>query len=167
MFSYNSFKEITDDIQIFNKLLKEIDNNLETEDKFEKIDIPDEFSDPILQTLITDPVELPNNIIISRSTIFQHLMSSNENPFDRTELTVDILDKYNSKLEVINRINEFKKKLEDWKKTIISKEFIEKENDIKNNEESEKNDNSILEEEIKNLVNNTIDKAIKDIMKNK
>ena len=79
MFSYNSFKEITDDIQIFNKLLKEIDNNLETEDKFEKIDIPDEFSDPILQTLITDPVELPNNIIISRSTIFQHLMSSNEN----------------------------------------------------------------------------------------
>ena len=167
LFSYNSFKEITDDIQIFNKLLKEIDNNLETEDTFEKIDIPDEFSDPILQTLITDPVELPNNIIISRSTIFQHLMSSNENPFDRTELTIEILDKYNSKLEVIDRINEFKKKLEDWKKTIISKEFIKKEDDIKNKQDSEENDNSILEEEIKNLVNNTIDKAIKDIMKNK
>ena len=73
----------------------------------------------------------------------------------------------NKQQEVINRINEFKKKLEDWKKTIISKEFIKKEDDIKNKQGPEENDNSILEEEIKNLVNNTIDKAIKDIMKNK
>lgn len=55
-------------------------------------DIPDEFLDPILSTLMKDPVELPSShIIIDRATIERHLLSDQTDPFNRQKLTPDML----------------------------------------------------------------------------
>ena len=53
-------------------------------------EIPDEFTDPILATLMTDPVILPRSrVTLDRSTIRSHLLSDSHDPFNRTPLTID------------------------------------------------------------------------------
>jgi len=55
-------------------------------------EIPDEYLDPILQTLMTDPVKLPtSNVVVDRATITRHLLSTNTDPFNREHLTFDML----------------------------------------------------------------------------
>jgi ubiquitin conjugation factor E4 B len=49
--------------------------------------IPDDFLDPILFTLMTDPVLLPTSqIVIDRSTITAHLLNDPHDPFNRQPL---------------------------------------------------------------------------------
>lgn len=80
------------------------------------IEIPDEFCDPIMQTIIEDPVFLPNcDIIMDRSIITRHLLSDEHNPFNRDKLTIGILDNYNKKPDIILKINDFNEKLSNWK----------------------------------------------------
>ncbi|XP_063063515.1 ubiquitin conjugation factor E4 A [Engraulis encrasicolus] len=51
---------------------------------------PDEFLDPIMSTLMLDPVVLPSsNITVDRSTIARHLLSDQTDPFNRSPLTMD------------------------------------------------------------------------------
>jgi ubiquitin conjugation factor E4 B len=50
--------------------------------------IPDEFLDPLLCTLMTDPVKLPSGNIVDRSMIMQHLLNDANDPFNRAPLTV-------------------------------------------------------------------------------
>eukprot|EP00727_Mastigamoeba_balamuthi_P005555 m51a1_g1619 hypothetical protein (1130) ;mRNA; r:224458-228807 len=53
-------------------------------------DIPDEFVDPLMGQLMTDPVLLSTSqMIVDRSTIARHLMTNNLDPFSRTPLTID------------------------------------------------------------------------------
>lgn len=55
-------------------------------------DIPDEFLDPIMGTLMTDPVLLPSSrVIVDRSTIARHLLSDQSDPFNRSPLTMDLV----------------------------------------------------------------------------
>jgi ubiquitin conjugation factor E4 B len=54
-------------------------------------DIPDEFLDPIMSTLMEDPVILPSGTIIDRATIERHLLNDPTDPFNRSHLTVDML----------------------------------------------------------------------------
>ncbi|KAI7841821.1 hypothetical protein COHA_004350 [Chlorella ohadii] len=55
-------------------------------------DAPDEFLDPILMTLMQDPVTLPDSrVTIDRPTIERHLLSSQTDPFSRAPLTKDQL----------------------------------------------------------------------------
>ena len=78
--------------------------------------IPDIYLDPLLLTPIKDPIELPNTKnIIDKSTILNHLVFSKSNPFDGLPLTEDDLYEYNNKIEVIERINIFKFKFNQWK----------------------------------------------------
>jgi ubiquitin conjugation factor E4 B len=56
-------------------------------------DAPDEFLDPLLCTLMRDPVLLPTSgTVIDRTTITQHLLNDNTDPFSRKALTVDMLE---------------------------------------------------------------------------
>jgi len=65
-------------------------NVAEVEDQLGEI--PDEFLDPILQTLMRDPVKLPNSkVTIDRPTITRHLLGNTTDPFNRSLLTVDML----------------------------------------------------------------------------
>lgn len=55
-------------------------------------DAPDEFLDPIMSTLMTDPVILPSShVTVDRTTIARHLLSDQTDPFNREPLTMDQL----------------------------------------------------------------------------
>jgi ubiquitin conjugation factor E4 B len=69
-------------------------------------DIPDEFTDPIMATLMEDPVVLPmSKQTVDRSTIRSHLLSDPTDPFNRQPMTID---------DVISN-TELKEKIEAWK----------------------------------------------------
>ncbi|KAJ3309150.1 hypothetical protein HDU76_003712 [Blyttiomyces sp. JEL0837] len=71
-------------------------------------DVPDEFLDPLLATLMEDPVLLPtSNITIDRSTIITQLLSSSIDPFNRKPLTIDMV--------IPN--TELKAKIDEWRRS--------------------------------------------------
>jgi len=108
----NQIKSIDYSYLIFlnDKINDKIDNNKE-------IEIPDDLCDPIMDTLIENPVMLPNNIIIDYGTISRHLLTNESNPFNREPLTLEILDEYNKKDSIKNEIDLFKTKVIEFKKT--------------------------------------------------
>ena len=75
------------------------------EDQLALIDPPDEFLDPIMSTLMTDPVILPSSkVVVDRSTIARHLLSDQSDPFNRSPLTMD----------QVKGDTELKGKIDDW-----------------------------------------------------
>lgn len=53
-------------------------------------DPPDDFLDPIMSTLMMDPVILPSSkVTVDRTTIARHLLSDQSDPFNRSPLTMD------------------------------------------------------------------------------
>jgi ubiquitin conjugation factor E4 B len=53
-------------------------------------DIPDDFLDPLMATLMEDPVILPSSKnVIDRSTIRSHLLSDPTDPFNRMALKIE------------------------------------------------------------------------------
>ena len=55
-------------------------------------EVPDEFMDPLMCTIMKDPVTLPTSgYVVDRSTINQHLLNDESDPFTRAPLTVDQL----------------------------------------------------------------------------
>ncbi|XP_053669699.1 ubiquitin conjugation factor E4 A [Anopheles nili] len=69
------------------------------------IDPPDEFLDPIMSSLMTDPVILPSSrITVDRSTIARHLLSDQSDPFNRSPLT----------MEQVKRNDQLKSEIDAW-----------------------------------------------------
>ncbi|KAG8164062.1 hypothetical protein KVR01_005980 [Diaporthe batatas] len=52
-------------------------------------EIPSEFEDPLIGDLMKDPVILPSQNVVDRSTIIQHLLSDEKDPFTRQPMTID------------------------------------------------------------------------------
>ena len=74
-----------------------------------KESIPEEFLDPIMARIMTDPVLLPTSgVVVDRVTIHKHLLSNDTDPFNRMKLTKDMLE---PQPELKDRILEFQKKL--------------------------------------------------------
>lgn len=71
------------------KALQIMENNQKSEDWL--ADAPDEFKDPLMDTLMTDPVLLPSGQIMDRPVIMRHLLNSNTDPFNRQLLTEEML----------------------------------------------------------------------------
>lgn len=96
----------------FSKKLEEISEMLRQEEaNFD--DAPDEYLDPIMSSLMEDPVILPNSKkIVDRSTISRHLLSDQTDPFNRSPLTLQ---------EVIPAID-LKMEIEEWKKNKLKKQ---------------------------------------------
>lgn len=70
-------------------------------------DAPDDFLDPIMSTLMLDPVILPSSkVTTDRSTIARHLLSDQTDPFNRKPLTMDQV--------IVN--DELRQKIQDWMK---------------------------------------------------
>ncbi|XP_040182344.1 ubiquitin conjugation factor E4 B isoform X1 [Rana temporaria] len=55
-------------------------------------DAPDEFRDPLMDTLMLEPVRLPSGTIMDRSIILRHLLNSSTDPFNRQTLTENMLE---------------------------------------------------------------------------
>jgi len=79
----DKFRGIAEEVEKLVKL-----KNLEDLD-FE--DAPDEFKDPLMDTLMKDPVNLPSGIVMERSIIERHLLNSSTDPFSRLPLTAEQL----------------------------------------------------------------------------
>jgi hypothetical protein len=81
--------------------------------KGKNIVIPDEFIDQLTCKMIIDPVMLPaiNDAFFDRSTILTHLYTSETNPYNRESMTIDSFNEYNNSEEIMNKINNFKEKL--------------------------------------------------------
>ncbi|KAK6084071.1 ubiquitin conjugation factor E4 (ubiquitin elongating factor core) [Seiridium cupressi] len=68
-------------------------------------EIPSEFEDPLMGTLMTDPVLLPSKVIVDRSTIVQQLLANPRDPFTRNPMTIN---------DVVPA-DELRQKVEAWK----------------------------------------------------
>lgn len=88
----------------FAKSVEKAANQKREEDEI-LIGIPDEFLDPIMSTVMTDPVILPSSkITIDRQTIARHLLSDQTDPFNRSPLTMDMIK---SNIELQQKIQEW------------------------------------------------------------
>jgi len=78
---------------------------------------PDEFLDPLMSELMTDPVLLPSSKqTVDRSTIKQHLLSDPTDPFNRVPLKID---------EVVSD-TAMKQRIEEWKAETLATRRAEK-----------------------------------------
>ena len=83
------------------------------------VEIPDEFCDPIMSSLIEEPVVLPNtNTIMDKTILSRILIDDEHNPFNREPLNMDMVDTFNSKPEILSILTEFKERVRDWKETL-------------------------------------------------
>ncbi|KAK2589180.1 hypothetical protein KPH14_001996 [Odynerus spinipes] len=81
---------ILGDLNQFAKNVEKAANQKKEEDEI-LTDAPEEFFDPIMSTLMVDPVILPSSrITIDRQTIARHLLSDQTDPFNRSPLTMDM-----------------------------------------------------------------------------
>lgn len=78
------------------------------QEELELGEVPDEFLDPLMFSLMEDPVILPSSkVSIDRSTIKAHLLSDATDPFNRVPLKLeDVVDD----VELREKINQWKKK---------------------------------------------------------
>jgi len=108
-------------VLLFYELLTEI-SELDVTKEVDFGDIPDEFLDPLYNTLIENPIILPSSgNHMDYNVIKKHLLYHNFDPFNRAELTLEKLDEYNNSVEIIEKNELFKKKIEEWKINIIQK----------------------------------------------
>ena len=78
---------------------------------------PDEFLDPLMSELMTDPVLLPSSRqTVDRSTIKQHLLSDPTDPFNRVPL----------KIEEVLADTEMKQRIDEWKAETLAAKKAEK-----------------------------------------
>lgn len=80
------------ELQIWTALGEKFKTAKEADDQAEEDlgEVPDEFLDPLVYTLMTDPVILPTSkTTIDRSTIRSHLLSDPNDPFNRSPLKIE------------------------------------------------------------------------------
>jgi ubiquitin conjugation factor E4 B len=79
-----------------------IAKELEDQDEDDLGEIPDEYLDPIMASLMTDPVILPTSRnTVDRSTIRSHLLSDPLDPFNRQPLKIeDVIENSELKAEI-------------------------------------------------------------------
>jgi len=82
----------SDELERWNRMCESIARVKEAEDAEEDDlgEIPDEFLDPLMATLMQDPVRLPvSKAVMDRSTIRQHLLSDPHDPYSRAPLKIE------------------------------------------------------------------------------
>ncbi|TGZ80428.1 hypothetical protein EX30DRAFT_396422 [Ascodesmis nigricans] len=96
-----------EDIEAMKKLAEDVAEakRIEDEGELELGEIPGEFCDPLLATLMTDPVILPTSgVTVDRQTIKSILLSDAKDPFNRSPL----------KIEEVLPDTEMKTKIDAW-----------------------------------------------------
>jgi ubiquitin conjugation factor E4 B len=80
-------------IDAFRIIINNVEEIVKTK-KQQEIDLsdaPDKYKDPLMDTIMEDPVILPSGNIMDRSIIIRHLLNANTDPFNRQPLTEDLL----------------------------------------------------------------------------
>jgi ubiquitin conjugation factor E4 B len=110
-----------EDLQAWEVLIERFKAAKEIEDQADEDmgEIPDDYIDPILATLMLDPVMLPiSKQIVDRSTIRSHLLSDPHDPFNRTPL----------KIEDVIPMSDLQAQILAWKDDIRAKAKLAREN---------------------------------------
>ncbi|KAI9269014.1 ubiquitin elongating factor core-domain-containing protein [Phascolomyces articulosus] len=84
-----------DDVHALEAFVNKVEEAIQcgVEEEEELGDVPDEFLDPILSSVMEDPVLLPTSgTIVDRSTIRAHLLSDTRDPFSRAPLTMEMVE---------------------------------------------------------------------------
>jgi ubiquitin conjugation factor E4 B len=79
------------ELDVITNLVEEVEKVklLEAEEEEELGEVPDEYLDPLMATLMTEPVLLPSSkAILDLSTIKSHLLSDPTDPFNRAPLKI-------------------------------------------------------------------------------
>ncbi|XP_030624607.1 ubiquitin conjugation factor E4 B isoform X2 [Chanos chanos] len=81
-------------IEKFKLLLEKVEEIVarNSQSEMDYSDAPDEFKDPLMDTLMTDPVQLPSGNIMDRAIILRHLLNSPTDPFNRQPLNESMLE---------------------------------------------------------------------------
>jgi ubiquitin conjugation factor E4 B len=80
-------------------------------------EIPEKYEDPLMATLMEDPVTLPiSKQVVDRSTIQSHLLSDPHDPFNRTPL----------KIEDVIPNDELRDEIQNWKANILAQKMAER-----------------------------------------
>jgi len=81
-------------------------------------DAPQEFLDPIMSTIMKDPVMLPESkVVVDRPVIKRHLLNSTTDPFNRSKLEVaDLIDMPDLKREIEDFIRRRRREAAEGKK---------------------------------------------------
>lgn len=91
-----------------------VDRKLQTNEFEDDDEVPDELLDPIMFILIKEPVILPSSKnIMDKGVIVRHLLSDQQDPFNRDPLTIEELEEYNSKDEVKEKLKDFNVKIQE------------------------------------------------------
>lgn len=125
-YNYDKFKDMCENlnfinqnknITLFSNVIEKINNlSIEFEDNY--TEVPDEFLDPLYNTIINNPIILPSsNIFVDYDVIKKHLLYHNFDPFNRSELTLEKLEEFNNQEDIKKKISILASKIEEWKKT--------------------------------------------------
>lgn len=80
-------------------------------------EIPDDYTDPLLATLMEDPVMLPSSkTVLDRSTIQSHLLSDAHDPFNRVPL----------KIEDVIPQDDLRNEIQAWKARTLAQKLAER-----------------------------------------
>ncbi|KAF2431845.1 putative ubiquitin fusion degradation protein UfdB [Tothia fuscella] len=114
-----------DELREFRAMADSIEATKLADDKAEEMlgEIPDEYVDPIMASLMEDPVILPiSRQTVDRSTIMSHLLSDPHDPFNRTPLKIeDVIPN----IELKEQIEAFRAEARERAKKEIEKEMVE------------------------------------------
>merc|ERR1711972_755649 len=77
-------------LQDFDKFVSELNELAAAQEAaLAAVNVPDEYLDPIMQDIMLDPVLLPTSqTIMDRRVIERHIMSNDDDPFNRMPLAV-------------------------------------------------------------------------------
>lgn len=80
-------------IESFLEIMTEVETILSTKRQLEMdfSDAPEHFKDPLMDTIMDDPVILPSGTVMDRHVIIRHLLNASTDPFNRQHLTEDML----------------------------------------------------------------------------
>jgi ubiquitin conjugation factor E4 B len=170
----NDFNKVKVDTEVSEKFDDLVYNKLKKAEDFVKKneinydDAPEEFIDPLIFTLMEDPVILPSSKSnIDRKTIEEYLLTNPTDPFNRQPLTKEELipnEELKKKIDEykLNKIKSLQnKKNEEKEKSIDNKENKdneERKEQDKNDEKGEKIENNEINEKNENNQDNINEK---------
>jgi hypothetical protein len=96
---------------------EELKHNIEYQKGEIKLDnIPEDFLDPLIYTLIREPVMIPNvDLMFDKSSIMSQIYHEKINPYTREFLDEEILKVYNDNPKIKEQVHEFLVKFNQWK----------------------------------------------------
>jgi ubiquitin conjugation factor E4 A len=96
------YEDVTDLEILAERVKEEADGAVQSDNL--SVKAPEDFLDPIMSTLMKEPVILPSSgKVVDRSTIAKHLLSDETDPFNRQPLTLDMVQHHHALKEKINK----------------------------------------------------------------